>query len=236
MSELVLHQPPTRPWGTPNTSTFCVKLETYLRVTETPYTLAPFKRSEAPKGKIPYVFLDGEFIGDSQLIIDKLEHRAKQPLDAGLSPRDRATAHMLRRALEEGLYFVGLYIKWELDGGYRHTRDEMKQFVPAIALPIVRRIQRKKLHAQGTGRHTHDEVMAIGIGDIDALAALLGDSPFLLGAAPRVVDCTAFAFVETIAGFPLDTPVKQRVLGHANLVAYRNRFRERWWKDLPELQ
>ena len=215
---------------------FCIKLETYLRVSDTPYKTAPFKRSQAPKGKIPYVELDGQLVGDSQLIIEKLEQRSKQPLDAALPARDRASAQMIRRALEEGLYFIGLYIKWAIADGYAITRDEMKQFVPGIALPIVRRVQRKKLHAQGTGRHTHDEIMAMGRADVDALAELVGDGPFVFGATPRTIDCTVFAFVESISGFPLDTPVKQQLQSHAGLVAYRKRFHERWWKDLPPLQ
>jgi hypothetical protein len=32
--------------------------------------------------------------------------------------------------------------------------------------------------------------------------------------------------------FPHDSPVKLRMLSHANLVAYRDRIRARWWADL----
>jgi hypothetical protein len=86
--------------GTPNTSPFCAKLETYLRITETPYTTAPFKRSQMPKGKIPYVELDGAFVGDSQLIIEELERRlGAKALDVGLGAADRALSRMVRRTL-----------------------------------------------------------------------------------------------------------------------------------------
>lgn len=193
----------------------------------------------APKGKIPFVEIDGKLMGDSHLIIAELERRlaaeGKRPLDGGLSPRDLALAHMMRRAIEEGMYFVGLHVRWGRDDGYLVVRDEFKKMIPGFVLPIVRRSQHKKLKAQGTGRHTDDEIMAIGRADFDAIAEMLGDRPYLLGDAPRTVDCSLFGFLEGTMGFPLDTPFKRAGLSHTNLVAYRKRIRDRWWPDLPAL-
>ncbi|HEY5923884.1 MAG TPA: glutathione S-transferase family protein [Kofleriaceae bacterium] len=237
MDEIILHQPPIRSWGTPNASPFCTKLECYLRMAEVPYkpTKADFRR--APKGKIPFVEIGGAYMGDSQLIIEELERRlaagGKQPLDRGMAARDVAMARMIRRTLEEGLYFVGLYARWKTNEGYPLMRDEFKKMVPGFVLPIIRRAQIKKGHAQGTGRHTFDEAMAIGAADLAALAELLGDKPFLFGDEPRVIDCTAFAFLEMVLGFPLATPLKAAGENHPNLAAYRKRIRDRWWTDLP---
>lgn len=239
MEKLVLHQPPNRSWGTPNLSPFCAKLETYLRIAEVPYEPGPFGIRNAPKGKIPFVRIDGAFMGDSQLIIEELERRrvaeGKRALDDGLAGRERAQAHMLRRALEEALYFVGLYARWRTDEGYAAIREEFKKFVPAIALPFVRRRQHQKLHAQGTGRHTYEEAMAMGAADITAVADWLGDRPFVMGDEPRTVDCTVFAFLESTLAFPVETPIKARAREHANLTAYRKRVRDRWWPELPAL-
>jgi len=237
VEQLVLYQPP-RAWGTPNISPFCAKLETYLRITEIPYKVGAFSRSKAPKGKVPFVELSpGNFMGDSQLVIEELEKRlaaeGKTPLDAGISPRDHAIARMVRRTLEEGYYFVGLFARWHHDEGYAHMREAFKQFVPALVVPIVRRMQRKKLYEQGTGRHSYEDAMAMGGADLDALAELLGDRPFLLGDKPRVIDCTVFGFLEATLGFPLEGPLKKQGESHANLVAYRQRIRARWWADLP---
>ena len=240
VEEIVLHQPPLRSWGTPNVSPFCAKLETYLRMAEVPYKPRKADFRKAPKGKIPFVELGGAYMGDSQLIIEELERRlaaaGKQPLDHGMAARDVATARMIRRTLEEGTYFVGLYARWKTDDGYRLMRTEFKKMVPGFVLPIIRRAQIKKGHAQGTGRHTFDEAMAMGCADLAALSELLGDKPFLFGDTPRVIDATAFAFLETVLGFPLATPLKAAGENHANLVAYRKRIRDRWWTDLPAQQ
>ena len=240
VDEIVLHQPPIRSWGTPNASPFCIKLECYLRMAEVPYQprKADFRR--APKGKVPFIELGGKLLGDSQLIIEELERRlaadGKRPLDQGMPARDAAIARMIRRTLEEGLYFVGLVTRWQNAEGYPLMREEFKKMVPGFVLPIIRRAQIKKAHAQGTGRHTLDEVMAMGAADFDALAEVLGDKPFLFGDAPRVIDATVFAFVEMFLGFPLDTPIKRAAARHPNLGAYRKRIRDRWWTDLPAAQ
>src|SRR5438105_448398 len=101
-------------------------------MTDIPYKAAPMSRRAAPKGKIPYAEIDGQRIGDSQLIIERLEQRlaaeGKQPLDAGMSARDAAIARLVRRALEEAYYFIGLYTRWKTDDGYAVVRDEFKKF------------------------------------------------------------------------------------------------------------
>lgn len=237
MNELTLYQPPTRPWNTPNLSPFCTKLECYLRMAEIPHTVAAMKLGKAPKGKIPYIVMaDGTAMGDSQLIIERLERalaaEGKPALDDGMSARDRAIGHLTRRTLDEAYYFVTLYMRWQLDDAFPAVRDEFKKLVPGLVVPLIRRDLRKKLRSQGTGRHSPEEVVAFGAADLESCAELLGDQPFLLGDRPRTVDCTLFACLEGLLGFPVDSPLKARIAARANLVDYRRRIRERWWKDL----
>jgi hypothetical protein len=41
-----------------------------------------------------------------------------------------------------------------------------------------------------------------------------------------------YAYLESLLGFPVDSPLRVRIAARANLVDYRRRIRERWWKDL----
>ena len=217
----------------PNISPFCTKLETYLRMADVPHKRAAMRPGQMPKGKVPYVHMDGVYVGDSQLIIESLEKQlGEKALDHGMTARETALARIARRALEEAFYFVESYIRWKDADGYAATRAEFKTMVPGIALPFIRRGTLKKLHAQGTGRHTLDEVQAMGAADFAAIAELLGDQPFFLGERPRTIDCTVYAFAEGILGFPVESPLKSAVASHENVVAYRQRIRDRWWKDL----
>jgi glutathione S-transferase len=238
MSELILYVPPGRAWGSPHMSPFCAKLETYLRMTETPHTVAAANFQKAPKGKIPYVSIDGAQLGDSQLIIDKLEAASAKPLDAELSAEEAAIGRAVRRMLEEGTYFTGVHLRWSTDEGFSHTRVELAKLLPAplrLLLPILRRKATKSVVAQGTGRHSLDEICAMAIADFQACADILGDKPYLLGDEPHVCDTSLYAFLEGVLRFPNETPVKAAIAKNPRLVAYRDRIRARWWSDLDQV-
>ena len=61
-------------WGTPDLSPFVIKLETWLRLAGLPYERRDGGNPmQAPRGKIPYLEIDGERLGDSQVIIEELQ-------------------------------------------------------------------------------------------------------------------------------------------------------------------
>ncbi len=231
-----LYMPPGRPWGMPNLSPFGTKLETYLRMAGWAYEPRPADFRRAPKGKIPYVSIDGRLVGDSQLIIAELEQRRGNTLDAHLTEMQRATGHTLRRTLEEGLYFILAWQRWGEDSAWQVYRPVIGQSMPApvrLALPLIRRGIRKSLWSQGTTRHSPEEITAMGVADLAALAVMLGEQDFLFGSQPSTFDATAFASIEGIAAFPHASPLRSYLLASGNLMGYRERIRTRWF---PELQ
>jgi glutathione S-transferase len=203
---------------------------------EVPYRVETADFRKAPKGKIPFVAIDGKVMGDSQLIIEELERRlGDKALDAGLTPREHAISHAVRRMLEEGTYFIGMHNRWATDEGFRVLSPEFKKVLPRplrLLMPVIRGGVKKTLHKQGTGRHTPKELDAMAIADFDAVAELLGDKDFLFGDRPRTIDASIYAFVEAVAGFPLDSPRRNHVTSSLNLVTFRDRIRKHWWKDL----
>lgn len=236
MDKVVLFQPATRPWGMPNMSPFCSKLETYLRMAEVPHEVKEADFRKAPKGKIPFVSMDGALMGDSHHIIEAIERRlGDKALDAGMSPQERAQSHIMKRAFDEAFYFVGLYLRWIPNSAFSVLQPEFKKMLPGplkLLVPLIRRGTRKKLHEQGTGRHSDAEINALGIADVQAFSDLLGDKAYLFGDKPRTADATAFAFIDAILGYPPESAVKQTMQRTANVVAYRQRVRDRWFKDL----
>jgi glutathione S-transferase len=225
---ILLYQPPTRPWGMPNMSPFCIKLESYLRMAKVPFEARAAEMQKAPKGKIPYVSIDGQLMGDSQLVIEHLEKKNGAPLDGWLDDAQRATGHAVRRMFDEGYYFVGIYNRWVSDDGWALMEPEFKKLLPGplkVITGLIRKRVRKQIHLQGTGRHSHDEIMAIGKADFAALSSLLGDRAFLFGDRPSTFDCSAFGFLEATLGFPLESEVRRFALGQTNLVRYRDRIK-----------
>ena len=108
--------------------------------------------------------------------------------------------------------------------------------IPAVARPLVvamiRREVRRNLHGQGMGRHALAEMQRIAGRSIDALAAILGDRPWLGGNEPCGADATAFAFAAGLLCPQFDTATRRHAGRHANLVAYRDRGLGRWFPQL----
>jgi glutathione S-transferase len=235
---LLLYQPGGRPWGMPNLSPFCVKLETYLRIADWPYEWRRADFREAPKGKVPYIRAGGQLLGDSQAIIEELERRrgTGRALDRELDDRQRSIGHATRRMLDEALYFALIHLRWGDDAAWAIYRPRIARNLGAMAaiLPLIRRSVRRTLRAQGTGRHTPAEIEAAALADLGALATLIGDGPFLFGERPSTFDASAFAFVEGVAGFPHASRVRDWVVKSGPLMSYRARIRARWWADLRE--
>lgn len=233
-AEIVLRQPPGRPWGSANVSVFCVKLEAYLRMTATPFRAEPGDPFGSPSGKMPFAVIDGETVADSQIIVERLEAAREEPLDAWLDEDGVATARLVRRTLEEAYYFVLLWLRWADEDGYATTAPAFRALMPPIvghlAVPMIRRGLVKSLHAQGTGRHAKAYIHEMGMRDLDAVARVF-KGPFLLGERPSTADAVVFAFLETTLGFPCPSPVREHLRQKTALVAYHARLRERFWAD-----
>ncbi|KAJ3307207.1 hypothetical protein HDU76_004675 [Blyttiomyces sp. JEL0837] len=67
---------PNRPLGTPCFSAYSLKMETYLRVTSTPYIIETKTGFSKSKGKKPYITYNGLEVSDSEVIIKWLEKNA----------------------------------------------------------------------------------------------------------------------------------------------------------------
>ena len=101
-----------RTWGIPNLSPFCCKIETYLRMAGIEYNIKPALPMGAPKGKLPYISDQGKTLGDSRFIIEYLKS-AYHDLDSELTDEELALSTALQRLLEEHLFWVALYSRWQ---------------------------------------------------------------------------------------------------------------------------
>lgn len=230
-----LHQP-RRAFGLPNPSAFCVKLETYLRMTALPYEIAFGEPRGAPKGKVPYIDDAGQLLGDSAFIIRYLKDKYGDPLDARLTPIEFATGHAVQRMVEESLYFVSSYSKWVEDAGFEIYAAELFAGMPAEQLKYIPDMVRKraieKLEAQGIGRHQRAEVQQIGLDDVASLEALLTNADFLFGEQPTSFDASVFGVVGNLKDGPFSSPVRDAIHASPKLSAYIDRIRSRYFSDL----
>lgn len=216
----------------------CLKLETYLRMTGLPYQVAANANVlKAPKKKLPYIIDNGRVVADSGFIINYLMETYGNPLDAHLSPKQRGIMLGMRRLMEEHLYWVAFYFRWTDDNSWKVIKDIFFEDVPLpmrlIVPTLVRRSAIRDLYGQGIGRHSTDEVFALGCENIRAISDFLSDQAYLMGDAPTSLDAIGYAMLSNIAQVSLDSRLKTYVLTFENLVAYCDRMHARYWSDTP---
>ena len=221
-----LHEFPTA-WGI-NPSPFCVKVEAYLRLAGIPYRSVVTMPFRAPRGKLPFVVDGDRRIPDSGHIIEHLRQTAATDLDAGVDEQQHALGHFLRRTCEESLYFVLVYSRWLDDTGWAAIRPAFFASLPPglrqVIAPLARRSVRKILHAQGYGRHTPEEIYALGAADLAAISTVLGRREFAVADRPTSFDAVLYAFLVSILHPPIETPLKRCAMDRPELAEYTARL------------
>lgn len=223
-------------FGLPNASPFCMKVETYLRMAGLAYECPRgASHMKAPKGKLPYIEDESGVVADSTFIIEYLKRKYGDSLDAHLTSVERATALAFQRLLEEDFYWAALYSRWIDDAGFALTRETFfaRLWWPfRLVLPhLARRGLRAELHGHGMGRHSRDEIYAIGCRDLTAIADFLGEKPFMMGDRPTSLDAAAYAFLANVLWVPLESPLKAHAQKHPELEAYCQRMKERYYPE-----
>jgi glutathione S-transferase len=226
-------------FGLPDPSPFVTKAEVLLKMAKLPYRIDTSGFKKAPKGKLPYIDDDGETIADSTFIRWHLEKKYKIDFDRGLSPEQCAIAWAFEKMLEEHLYWAVVHARWMDDVNFAKGPATFFRAIPAPVRPLlvamIRRRLRRTLHGQGIGRHSPDEIVALGTRSVDATADYLGTKAFTMGAEPTGLDATAFAFVAGALCPLFDTPLRSAAERHENLKRYVGRMTARFYPDQVEI-
>lgn len=225
--------------GLGDLSPFCLKLETWLRLAGIDYEVVSGNPRKAPKGKLPYVELDGRVLADSRFILEALTKRYSVTLDDAIEPADRAVAVAFRTMVEEGLYFAVVYFRWVDDAGWAVFGPAVERAMTEAGIPRVvrgqiarmaRRAVVKSLQTHGVGHHSADEVEAIAVDQLRALEEWLGRRSYCLGDAPTSFDASLYAMVASALAPQPPTRLAKRRSAFPRLVAYCERVADRCWK------
>ncbi|KAI1372118.1 hypothetical protein F4677DRAFT_433528 [Hypoxylon crocopeplum] len=228
-------------------SPFVSKLETRLRFAGLPYKIEQGSLGQAPRGKIPYVSIPGspDMLGDSTLITRKLVQDGLLPdLNASLTPVQRAQDLALRGLLEDKLYFIQTYERW--NDNYFTMRSTVMAAIPypiqvLVGLLAHRGVMRT-LYGQGTARWTPEERLGIQHETWDSVNALLSESrskaaasskPFwvLGGAEPSEADATLYGFIAAGLVCAAAPETQQTVRSHPVILDYAGRIHDQYFPD-----
>lgn len=226
-------------FGLPDPSPFVTKAEVLLKMAGLPYMVDTGGLGKAPKGKLPYIVDDGEVIADSTFIRWHLEKKYRIDFDRGLNAEQRAIAWAFEKMLEEHLYWAVVHARWvddvNFDKGPRNFFRKIPAPIRPFLVPMIRRQVRRALHGQGIGRHSPEEIVALGTRSIDATAVFLAAKPFMMGAEPSGLDATAFAFIAGALCPLFETKLRAAAERHDNLRRYVGRMTIRFYPDRSEM-
>ena len=227
-------------FGLPDASPFVCKIETYLRMTGQAYETVSGDVRKAPRGQFPVVEIDGKRMPDSTLIIDALESKRADKLDAHLNAHERAVALAFKSMLEEHLYFGIVYMRWACDDGWAVFEPSLRAMLGSFGVPgllrgMVAKNARKyavgRVKAQGFGRKPREEVVSLSSQMIDAFSEELGDRAYFCGDRATTYDATAYAWAIGLLCPAFDNELRKHAAEKKNLVAYVERLKAAHWKD-----
>jgi glutathione S-transferase len=219
---LTLYSYPTL-FGVADNNGYGLKVFAFLKLAGVPFIHEHiFDASKAPRGQLPYIVDGGDTVGDSETILAYVIQKYRLTVDAGLSPAQRTTNLLVTRMLDD-LYWVMSYSRWKDERYWPKFRDALKREHPQLTdegLIKAREFNAQRYYYQGIGRFDPDAAMARGIADLNALAELIPAGAYVHGKEPTGIDASIYGFIANIYFYDIDTPLKQFVVAHDNLVRH----------------
>ncbi|MBO0734546.1 MAG: glutathione S-transferase family protein [Methylocapsa sp.] len=208
-------------FGLPDNNGYGLKVFAFLRLCNLPFRHEHlFDASAAPRGQLPYITDDGETTGDSDTIIAFLTRKYHLSLDAGLTAAQLDTSHLITRMLDN-LYWVMSYSRWKDERYWPKFRAALLSQHPRLdeaGLVKAREFNLQRYYFQGIGRYGPGDAFTRGLADLQVLANLLPADGYLHGSKPASIDAGIYGFIANIYFYDIDTPLKQFVAAHQNLV------------------
>lgn len=219
---LTLYSYPTL-FGIADNNAYGLKVFAFLKIAGVPFRHEHiFDAATAPRAQLPYIEDDGEAIGDSETIIAYVTKKYGIRLDQGLTQAQRDADLMVARTLDD-LYWVMSYSRWNDERYWIAFRDALLREHSVLtedALRNAKAFNEQRYYFQGIGRYDPDAAMARGLADLGVLARLVPAKGYVHGDTPTSIDAAIYGFIANIYFYDIDTPLKQFVVAHANLVRH----------------
>ena len=219
---LTLYSYPTL-FGVADNNGYGLKVFAFLRLAGVAFRHEHiFDASQAPRGQLPYIVDDGETIGDSETIIAHLIRKDRLTIDAALTPAQRDSNLLITRMLDD-LYWVMSYSRWKDERYWPAFRDALLREHPSLTEEGLRKAQAynaQRYYYQGIGRYQPDAAMARGLADLQVLADIIPAGGYVHGETPTSIDAGIYGFIANIYFYDINTPLKQFVSAHDNIVRH----------------
>jgi glutathione S-transferase len=226
---LTLYSYPTL-FGVADNNGYGLKVFAFLRLAGVPFRHEHiFDASKAPRGQLPYIVDGDDTVGDSETILQFVIGKYALTIDAKLTASQRTTSLLVTRMLDD-LYWVMSYSRWKDERYWPAFRDALLREHPSLTADGLAKAQAfnfQRYHYQGIGRYDPDAAMARGLADLGALPHLVPAQGYVHGEEPTAIDAGIYGFIANIYFYDIDTPLRQFVVAHDNLVRHCRAIHER---------
>ena len=226
-------------WTVPCISPYVTKVAYYMTMSGLKFETKPQDLTrldrDTPAGKLPYIVdTDGTNVNDSTHIIEYLQSKYGDALDAGVSAADRAVMTAFNRMIDEHTYWVAVIqprwretANWEMYLRIIAGTNEVPAGLRAFGDDFRFRILNEFMTG-GWGRMSADVIYRRARADFDALSDFLGNKPFFMGDKPRWVDASVLSILRHTIDTPFIFEAKDYAASKKNLVAYMGRMKEQF--------
>lgn len=210
-------------FGVADNNGYGLKVYAFLKLTGVSFVHEHlFDASKAPCGQLPYIDDDGEVVGDSDTIIVHVKRKYGLTIDDGLTQAQRDTSHMIDRMLDD-LYWIMSYSRWKDERYWPAFSAALRREHPILTEELLLKAKEynaQRYYFQGIGRYTPDQAYARGLADLEVLAHLIPAQGYVHGAKPTSIDAAVYGFIANIYFYDIETPLKELVVAHSNLVRH----------------
>jgi glutathione S-transferase len=210
-------------FGVADNNGYGLKVYAFLKLAGVPFAHEHiFDASKAPRGQLPCIVDDGETVGDSGTILAWLTDKYRLTIDAALTQAERTQDLLTTRMLDD-LYWVMSYSRWKDERYWPLFREALKHEHPQLSdegLMKAKEFNAQRYYYAGIGRYDPDAAMARGLADLAAIADLIPAHGYVHGDKPTSIDAGLYGFVANIYFYDIDTPLKQFVVAHDNIVRH----------------
>ena len=219
---LTLYSYPTL-FGVADNNGYGLKVFAFLKLAGVPFRHEHiFDASKAPRGQLPYIVDGNDTVGDSETILAYVIDKYRLTIDAALTEVQRAQNLLIARTLDD-LYWVMSYSRWKDERYWPLFRDALLREHPTLTedgIAKAKEFNAQRYYYQGIGRYEPDAAMARGLADLRALSELIPAGAYVHGKQPTGIDAGIYGFIANIYFYDIDTPLKQFVIAHDNLVRH----------------
>jgi glutathione S-transferase len=218
----------------PNISPYCVKLETYFKISGLPYE-KHYERStkNSPKGKMPYI-KDGDLtLGDTTFIIEYLKKQYQIDIDSHLNELEKSQSLAFQRLLEENLFYIHAYFRWLYLPSWAQFKKVIFGRLPFVFKLIVPKLMqnkfKKRLKTHALGDHSPEELIFKANTDLLALDIFIGEKEYFFGEKPSSLDAIVFGVVGNIVFDVIKSPLTDLIRKYPRLVTHSERMLKRYY-------